>query len=144
MSLWARQWPHRVPYRLEGQPVNRLPDPVRRALRLFLWTFLGIFSVTLTGWLGSVVEWASTSDQAFPGLTPLGKAAVAATAAAASAVVAYVVNALEDRGTVPAVLKAPASDGAKPAPDQAGYSVIEVLVAVFLVLVILFVLVRLL
>ena len=29
-------------------------------------------------------------------------------------------NALEDRGTIPAILKAPASDGANPVPDEAG------------------------
>lgn len=96
--------------------MTRLPDYVRRPLRLFLWTFLGIFSLALTGWLGDVVEWASESDRAFPGLSPLGKAAVAGAAAGAAAVVAFVMNLLEDTTRTPALLKAPPSSGQNPEP----------------------------
>ena len=47
-------------------------------------------------------------------------AKVGAVLAVATAVITAAVNGLEDRGTIPALLKAPASDGADPVPDPAG------------------------
>lgn len=50
--------------------------------------------------------------------TPAGRIAdVAAAVVALCAVAAKVINALEDAGLIPAVLKAPASDGADPIPS---------------------------
>ena len=114
-----------------------LPDYVRRPLRLFLWTFLGIFSLALTGWLGGVVEWASDSAKPFPPLDTLGKALVAGAVAGASAVVAFVVNALEDKTNVPAVLKAPPSPGQNPSPEAGHVDLAVVLVAVAAAVVVL-------
>lgn len=83
-----------------------LPDSVRRALRTFLQAFVGILvtsgalsAITTEG----VVDWAV-----------LKKAAISAFAAGVVAVLTYVQNAAEDRGVIPAVLKANASDGANP------------------------------
>lgn len=47
-------------------------------------------------------------------------ARVGAVLAVATAVITAAVNALEDRGTIPALLKAPPSAGANPVPDDAG------------------------
>lgn len=98
--------------------LGSLPDYVRRPIRVFAMVFLGVFSLALTGYLQDVVEWASASDRPFPGLTPLGKAAVAASAAGAGAAVAFVVNALEEKTKMPALLKAPASSGENPVPGE--------------------------
>ena len=46
-------------------------------------------------------------------------------------------NAMEDAGTIPAVLKAPPSPGANPVPDDAGQSVTQLLVVAVLVLAVL-------
>lgn len=53
-------------------------------------------------------------------------------------------NALEDKGTIPAVLKAPPSPGANPVPDPEGYSVLELVVGCTFLLILLVVLARLL
>ena len=83
------------------------PDPVRRALCTFAQTFVGLFLISVAGWLATVVTWAqcTTACTAFPDLTPLGKAAVAAFGAAAVAAVSFVQNYLEDHTSVPTVLK---------------------------------------
>lgn len=81
-----------------------LSNSARKAARTFLQTFIGVFAVTLLGFLAQVTEWASQADAAFPSLSPLGKGAVAATAAGAVALVTYAQNALEVRGTIPTLL----------------------------------------
>lgn len=66
---------------------------LRPALMAAWWTFLAIFGLTITGWLGDVAEWASASGTTgFPSLSVLGYGAVSAAAAAASGVVAFVVR----------------------------------------------------
>lgn len=75
-------------------------DPTRRAARTFGQVFFAVFAVALLGWLGEVVEWSETAGQPFPPVGVLGKAAIGAAAAAASAVVTWAHNALEDRGVV--------------------------------------------
>lgn len=57
-----------------------------------------------------VVDWAV-----------LQKAAVSAATAGIIALLTWVVNALEDKGVVPAMLKSPASSGANPVPDDGGH-----------------------
>lgn len=99
----------------------KLPDSVRRALRTFLQGFIAVFAVSLLGWLQSVATWAQCSQQcgAFPDVTVLGKAAIAAFVAAVIAMVAWLQNHLEDKSRFPALLKAPPSPGANPVPNRA-------------------------
>lgn len=69
---------------------------LRPALMTALWTFIALFGLTFTGWLGDVAEWASSSGtQEFPALSILGYGVVSAAAAAASGVVAFVVRAAQ-------------------------------------------------
>lgn len=87
--------------------VNDLPDFIRRPLRLFLFSFLGLFLVSLSGWLGEVQSWATGVDGAtFPDVRVLGSAAIAASSSALISVISLVWNFLEDKTqVVPSVLK---------------------------------------
>lgn len=76
-------------------------DPARRAIRTLLQL---IASGGLTVLVGEFVD----------GLTPRQ---AALTLAAWQVVVTYLQNVLEDKGTIPSLLKAPASDGANPVPE---------------------------
>ena len=81
--------------------MSRLSDPARRALRTLLQVFIAIFGLQLLGWLGEVQEWASggrVGQLPDPGV--LVDAAVAGAAAAVSAAVSWIQNALEDRGAI--------------------------------------------
>jgi hypothetical protein len=76
-------------------------EPTRRTLRTFFQVFVGVFAITLLGWLGAVQEWAAggrVGDLPDPGV--LVDALVSAVAATAVSVVTFVQNLLEDRGTV--------------------------------------------
>lgn len=59
-------------------------DALRAAAMTALWTFVGLFSMSLTGWLQDVVAWATGDGGlvAFPDPAVLVKAAVAAVGAA--------------------------------------------------------------
>lgn len=86
-----------------------MTDPIRRALRTFVQAFLG--SLITSGVLSAasadgVVDWSAVK-----------KAGIAALAAAIVAVFTFVQNWLEDSVGLPAILKAPASDGQEPVPD---------------------------
>lgn len=88
-----------------------MTDALRRAIRTFVQTFLG--SIATSGVLSAaategVVDWSV-----------LKKVLMAAVASGAVALVSFVQNALEDKGTIPALLKAPASDGVDPVPEPA-------------------------
>jgi hypothetical protein len=61
---------------------------------VFVYTFVAMFSLSLTGFLSEVVTWASTDGATFPSVTPLGKALVAALTSSLSGLVAYVYNRL--------------------------------------------------
>lgn len=75
---------------------------IKSGLYTALWTFLGLFSVSLLSWLQDFTEWASKSGHApLPGLSTLGYAAVAAFGGAASGFVAFVVRALQSEGLLP-------------------------------------------
>lgn len=76
--------------------VEAAKKALRPALMTALWAFIGTFGLTLTGWLADVAKWASDSGATpFPGLSVLGYGAVAAAAAAASGVVAFIVRAAQ-------------------------------------------------
>lgn len=86
-----------------------MTDPVRRAVRTFAQAFLG--SLLTSGVLSAastdgVVDWSA-----------LKKAGIAAIAGAVVAFLTFVQNVLEDNTSMPALLKAPASEGENPVPD---------------------------
>lgn len=88
-----------------------MPDYLRRALRTFFQALLG--SLLTSGVLSAastdgVVDWSAAE-----------KAAVAALAAAVIAAFTLVQNLLEDHTAMPALFKAPASEGENPIPDPA-------------------------
>lgn len=78
-----------------------MSNSLKAALYTALWTFLGVFSVSLFGWLGDVATWAGTDGATFPAVTPLGKAAVAAFAAAASGAIGWVVRVAQSHQLLP-------------------------------------------
>lgn len=70
---------------------------LQRAYRTFMQSFLGLFLISLAGWLNDVVLWANGGDgQVFPDVSVLVKAGVAAMAAAVIAVIAFAQNKVED------------------------------------------------
>jgi hypothetical protein len=69
----------------------------RAGWRTFIQSFLGLFLISLIGWLQQVVTWATASDQVFPNTDVLLKAAVTATAAAFIALIAFIQNKVENK-----------------------------------------------
>jgi hypothetical protein len=65
---------------------------VRTALRVFAYSFLSVFSLTLMDFLNDFREWAEGEDLPFPDVGTLAKAAGAAVAGAVSAVFATIWN----------------------------------------------------
>ena len=80
---------------------NSRSNAITAALRTFAWTFIAAFSTSLLGFLGDVADWAGSVDGAFPAVTPLGKAAVAALVAAVSGLVNYLVVKAQTAGRLP-------------------------------------------
>lgn len=73
---------------------NNTRNAVKAGAYTALWTFVGLFGLSLAGWLNDVQQWA-TSDGAvtvFPDPSVLVKAAVAAVSAAAGGLVGLVVR----------------------------------------------------
>lgn len=88
-----------------------MPDYLRRALRTFFQALLG--SLLTSGVLSAastdgVVDWSAAQ-----------KAGVAALAAGIIAAFTLVQNVLEDHTPMPALMKAPASEGENPVPEPA-------------------------
>lgn len=67
----------------------------RTALRVFMYSFLSVFALTLVDFLNDVREWAEGGDLPFPDVGTLAKAAAAAVAGALSAVFAVVWNSFD-------------------------------------------------
>lgn len=77
-------------------------DALRAAATSALWAFLGVFGVTLLGWLQALTEWATSSGAApFPSLSVLGYGIVSAAAGAATFVVAAVIRLAQVAGWLP-------------------------------------------
>lgn len=96
-------------------------DAVRRAIRTFVQTFLGLYFTRLLGFLGQLSEWAGCNERGdatvactFPDVSTLGYGLVVAGSAAVVAIVTLIFNTLEDKGVIPAVLKGRASSGVNP------------------------------
>jgi hypothetical protein len=66
----------------------------RAAVNTAWQTFLGVFLIALLGFLGDVVGWLNGAGE-FPSVTPLGKAAIAGAAAAASFLVTWVIRTVQ-------------------------------------------------
>lgn len=58
-------------------------------------TFIGVFGLALLGFISDVARWADSGAGAFPSVSPLGKAAVAALAAASSFLVTWLVRGVQ-------------------------------------------------
>lgn len=68
----------------------------RAAVNTAWQTFLGVFMIALLGFLGDVVGWLNSNGAGgFPDVTPLGKAAIAGAAAAASFLVTWVIRTVQ-------------------------------------------------
>lgn len=92
-----------------------MPDALRRAIRTFFQSFIG--AIISSGILSSmaengVVDWSV-----------LKKTAISAAIAGVVASFTFFQNFLEDNTRVPALLKAQASEGLNPVPDDAGPAV---------------------
>jgi hypothetical protein len=86
-----------------------MPDYIRRTIRGFVQAFLGSFltsGVLSAAATDGIVDWSLAR-----------KAIIAAVAAGFVAAVTLVQNLLEDTTSIPALLKAPASEGENPVPD---------------------------
>ena len=94
-------------------------DALRRALRTFIQAFVGTLSVMLVPFLYDLVKAAGESDGQLVRIDVnfLGNVAIAATISGIIALISWAQNALEDKTAIPAVLKAPASEGQNPVPD---------------------------
>ena len=84
-----------------------MSDAIRRGLRTALWGIIAMAGVipTLAGSFG---------------LDGGQVAKITAIFTAVTAVLTAIINSLEDSGAIPAFLKAPASSGENPMPDDAG------------------------
>lgn len=76
------------------------------ALRAAAWTalfsFIGLFGLSLLGWLQDVAAWASSSGrEPLPGLSTLGYGLVAAAVSAVIGLVNFAVRYAQARGLVP-------------------------------------------
>lgn len=68
-------------------------DAIKAGLWTALFTFVGLFGLSLVGWLQDVASWASSSGaEPLPGLTSLGYAAVSAATAAVVGLINAVVR----------------------------------------------------
>lgn len=94
-----------------GQHRRTGTDSTRRAVRTALDALLALVAA-----VAAVLVVPGFSD-VLDGMTTTGATAtVGVIVAAATVFLTKLRNALEDRGTIPAVLKAPASDGVDPVP----------------------------
>lgn len=101
-----------------------MSDAIRRALRTFLWGLVAL--------AGGVPAIAAAFD-----LEAATVAKVTAVFTVAVAVVTAIVNAAEDKGYLPALLKAPPSPGVNPVPYDAGQTVVGIVVAIIVAVLVL-------
>jgi hypothetical protein len=85
-------------------------DTLKRVLRTFLISFVGLFVPSALGFMGEITKWASAKgQQPFPDLSVLGYAGVIAISAGLIAVLNLVVNLIEDATgkSLPGILSRP-------------------------------------
>ena len=100
-----------------------MSDALRRAIRTFAQAFIGTFILVAVPWATNIVTAIVNAKPYELNFDVLQSAGIAGTFAAFIALVSWVQNQLEDHSTVPAVLKAPASDGTNPVPDDGGNAI---------------------
>lgn len=117
-------------------------ESVRRALRTFVITTVGLFIPGLLGWLNALTEWArGEGSTPFPDAHGLAYLAVSATVAGVVALINLAWNAVED-ATGKGFLR---DTGTTPNPNEGGETnVLGILIVVVLVLVLLAAFTRLL
>jgi hypothetical protein len=86
-----------------------MTDALRRAIRTFVQAFLG--SIATSGIL------SAAATEGVVDYSVLKKLAMSAAASGFVSLFSFLQNLLEDKGAIPAILKAPASDGVDPIPD---------------------------
>lgn len=81
---------------------------LQRAWRTFFQAFVALYVVYLLPFLTAIINWGTNDGVVFPDISVLGKAAVAALAAGAVAMVSLFQNAVEDKTgkTLPTLDKA--------------------------------------
>jgi len=121
----------------------KLSNELKAALWTTLFVFVAVFSAALLGFITDVAQWAGTDDAVFPSVTPLGKAAVAALAAAASGLLNYIIRWAQSKGVLPGA--GPSYGGneaeklhpARYARDRGESALITILVVVVIVVLVL-------
>lgn len=80
-----------------------ISNELRAALWTTLFTFIGLFSASVVGWVQDVAEWASTGGgvEVFPDVTVVGKAAVSAAGAAFVGLVNWTWRKMQSLGVLP-------------------------------------------
>jgi hypothetical protein len=91
-----------------------MPDSLRRAIRTFTQAFLGTLAVLAIPALTDIMRAASSAEPYEIDFRFWQSVIVAACASGIIALIAFLQNFLEDKGTIPAVGKAMASSGADP------------------------------
>ena len=96
-----------------------MSDALRRAVRTFLQAFVGTFILLAVPWMTNIVV-AITNAQPYElNFDVLQSAGIAGTFSGMIALVAWIQNQLEEKTQMPAILKAPASEGNNPVPNDA-------------------------
>jgi len=91
-----------------------MSNSVKAGLWSALFAFLGVLLPALLGFVGDVADWAGSVDGEFPSVSPLGKAVVAAMAAAVTFLLNFGFRWFQERGTLPG--NGPAYGELPPAP----------------------------
>ena len=98
-------------------------NPWKSALSSAAFTFIGLFSASLLGFIGKVVDWANNGGtHAFPAMGGLALALVSAAGAAVTGLVTFVIRWAQTKGYAPG--EAPQFATAK-VPDEAGLAQLE-------------------
>jgi hypothetical protein len=97
-----------------------MPDSARRGLRTFLQAFVGTLALLAIPALTDIIRAVSSAEPYEIDFRFWQSVIVAACASGVIALISFLQNLLEDKAGLPAVLKAPASSGVNPVPDNAG------------------------
>lgn len=97
-----------------------MPDSLRRAIRTFIQAFIGAFVLFGLPVMQGILDAAKGGGEPAFDIDAWKRVLVICVVSGAIALVSWVMNELEDKTTMPAMLKAPPSAGKNPAPDDGG------------------------